>query len=187
MGVLAVDSMTPNVYTSEHARRLLAFTAQAAIALENAQLFEQTQQRVRELALLYDSSLAITSTLDKSAVLHSVTERMARAVDATSTYIVWCDWERDTGTIIAEYFSPQANAQERLSDLGEVHRLSDYPRTLAAMRGQSPFDHESEPGRCRSGCHLTTCCAIRRQEQPARTAEHGQSNAGLRRHLGQPC
>ena len=84
----------------------MAFTAQAAIALENAQLFEQAQQRVRELALLYDSSLAITSTLDKSAVLHSVTERMARAVDATSAYIVWCDWERDTGTDHRRIFQP---------------------------------------------------------------------------------
>ena len=134
LGVLTVDSMTPNFYTPEHAHKLLAFTAQAAIALENAQLFEQTQQRVKELALLYDSSLAITSTLDKSVVLHSVTERIARAVDATSAYIVWCDWERDTGAIIAEYFSPQASAAERLSDLGEVHRLSDYPHTLEALR-----------------------------------------------------
>jgi GAF domain-containing protein len=136
LGMLAVDSMTPNFYTQEHARRLMAFTAQAAIALENAQLFEQAQQRVRELALLYDSSLAITSTLEKSAVLHSVAERMARAVEATSTYVAWCDWERDTGTIIAEYFSPQANAQERLSDLGETHHLSEYPRTLAALHVQ---------------------------------------------------
>jgi PAS domain S-box-containing protein len=134
LGVLTVDSMTPNFFTAEHARKLLAFAAQAAIALENAQLFEQTQQRVKELALLYDSSLAITSTLDKPTVLHSVTERLARAVDATSVYIVWCDWEHDCGTIIAEYFSQQANAQERLSDLGETHRLSDYPRTLAALR-----------------------------------------------------
>ncbi len=136
LGVLTVDSMTPNFYTPEHARRLLAFTAQAAIALENAQLFEQTQQRVRELALLYESSLAITSTLDKSSVLHSVSERIARAVDATSAYIVWCDWKRDTGAVIAEYFSPQASAQERLSDLDEVHRLSDYPRTLEALQAQ---------------------------------------------------
>ncbi len=136
LGVLTVDSMTPNLYTPEHAQRLMAFTAQAAIALENAQLFEQAQQRVKELALLYDSSLAITSTLDKSAVLHSVTERMARAVDATSAYIVWCDWEHDTGTVISEYFSPQTSAQERLSDMGEVHRLSDYPLTLAALRDQ---------------------------------------------------
>ncbi|CAG0929553.1 Sensor histidine kinase ResE [Thermoflexales bacterium] len=134
LGVLAVNSMTPNFYTPEHARRLLAVAAQAAIALESAQLLDGAQQRVRELATLYDSSLAITSTLDKSAVLHSVTERLAQAVDATSTYIVWCDWEHDTGTIIAEYFSPQANALERQSDLGEVHRLSDYPRTRAALQ-----------------------------------------------------
>ena len=136
LGVLNIDSMTPGFYTREHAQRVLPFAAQAAIALENAQLFDQAQLRVRELALLYDSSLAITSTLDKSTILHSVTERIALAVDATSAYIVSCDWERDTGTIIAEYFSPQANAQERQSDMGEVHRLSDYPGTLAGLRGK---------------------------------------------------
>jgi PAS domain S-box-containing protein len=146
LGVLTVDSMTPNFYTLEHAQKLLAFTAQAAIALENAQLFEQAQQRVKELALLYDSSLAITSTLDKSVVLHSVTERMARAVDATSAYLVWCDWEHDTGTVIAEYFSPQANDLERQSDMGEVHDLRDYPRTLAALRDQRhSFTQLSQP------------------------------------------
>jgi hypothetical protein len=61
---------------------------------------------------------------------------MARAVDATSAYIVWCDWKLDTGTVIAEYFSPQASAQERLSDLDEVHHLSDYPRTLDALQAR---------------------------------------------------
>jgi PAS domain S-box-containing protein len=136
LGILAVDSMMPNFYTAEHARKLQALAAQAAIALENAQLFEQAEQRVKELAVLYDSSLAITSTLDKTAVLHSITERLARAVDATSVYIIWCDWERDTGTVIAEYYSPQANELERLSDLGEVHQLSDYPRALAALRAK---------------------------------------------------
>ncbi|HSD84799.1 MAG TPA: GAF domain-containing protein [Anaerolineae bacterium] len=146
LGVLAVNSTTPNFYTPEHAQRLLAIAAQAAIALESAQLFDEAQQRVRELATLYDSSLAITSTLDKPAVLHSVTERLAQAVDATSTYIVWCDWEHDTGTIVAEYFSLQANELERRSDLGEVHQLSEYPRTLAALQaGRYSIMNLSQP------------------------------------------
>ena len=98
--------------------------------------------------MLYDSSLAITSTLDKSTILHSVTERIALAVDATSAYIVACDWERDTGTIIAEYFSPQANTQERQSDMGEVHRLSDYPGTLAALRGKQYAITQSQSNGC---------------------------------------
>jgi PAS domain S-box-containing protein len=137
-GFLNLDSAQIALYTEQHAAHLRTFADQAAVALENAQLFEQAQQRVKELAMLYDSSLAITSTLDKSAVLHFVTERIAHAVDASSAYIVWCDWERDTGTIIAEYFSLQASTQERLSDMGETHRLSDYPSTLAALRDKRP-------------------------------------------------
>jgi len=163
----------------------MAFTAQAAIALENARLFEQTQQRVRELALLYDSSLAITSTLDKSAVLRSVTERMARAVEASSTYIVQCDWENDTGTDyrrILQSTGQRSGTPLRHGRNAPPERLSTHAGCAA---GSTPFDHAAEPGRCRSGCHRKPA-ALRRQEQPACTIDHSQSNAGLRRHLGQP-
>ena len=85
-------------------------------------------------------------------MFHSVIERIARAVEATSAYLVWCDWERDTGTIMAEYFGPQANAHERLSDHGRnapPERVSTHAGSAARS---TPFDHTAKPGRCRSGC-----------------------------------
>jgi signal transduction histidine kinase len=45
VGVLAVDHRDPEVYTGHHAEMALAFASQAAIAIENAQLFEATQQK----------------------------------------------------------------------------------------------------------------------------------------------
>ncbi|MDT8898595.1 histidine kinase N-terminal 7TM domain-containing protein [Thermanaerothrix sp. 4228-RoL] len=44
IGYLTIDSRTPGAYTEEHARLAQAFANQAAIALENARLFEQVQQ-----------------------------------------------------------------------------------------------------------------------------------------------
>lgn len=42
-GLLSLDKVEPNFYRPVHLARLAAFTAQAALALQNAQLFEQVQ------------------------------------------------------------------------------------------------------------------------------------------------
>lgn len=41
IGFLNLDSSTPNFFTSAHASRLQAFASQAAVAIENARLYEQ--------------------------------------------------------------------------------------------------------------------------------------------------
>ncbi len=50
IGMVALDKKEPGFYTPEHARLAQAFAAQAAIALKNAQLFAQEEQRAQELA-----------------------------------------------------------------------------------------------------------------------------------------
>ncbi|MBI5029129.1 MAG: PAS domain S-box protein [Chloroflexi bacterium] len=44
IGFLALDKLEPGFYTAKHAGRLVAFAAQAALALENAQLYATQQQ-----------------------------------------------------------------------------------------------------------------------------------------------
>jgi PAS domain S-box-containing protein len=123
LGVLAVDSMTPDFYTQEHAERLLALAGQAAIAIENAQLYEAAQRRTAEQAALLEASRAISSTLDLPTMLQRLAEQMGRAIDVTSTYI--CDWDASTGlaTVLAEYYGPHAQPQELVSDLGHAYSL----------------------------------------------------------------
>jgi diguanylate cyclase (GGDEF)-like protein/PAS domain S-box-containing protein len=43
-GAINLASATPDFFTQEHANRLMAFVSQAAIAMENAQLYEQTKR-----------------------------------------------------------------------------------------------------------------------------------------------
>jgi signal transduction histidine kinase len=48
MGVLSAQCYTLNAYTNEHAEILTGIGHQAAIAIENAQLYEQAQQEIAE-------------------------------------------------------------------------------------------------------------------------------------------
>lgn len=48
IGFIGLDSSTPNFFNETHARRLTAFSAQAAIAIENARLFGKVQQALND-------------------------------------------------------------------------------------------------------------------------------------------
>ena len=52
IGLLAVDSTTPNYFTQKHVRLIMPFANQVAVALENAQLFEQARQDAKTKAAL---------------------------------------------------------------------------------------------------------------------------------------
>ncbi|MBI1881174.1 MAG: GAF domain-containing protein, partial [Chloroflexi bacterium] len=49
IGMLALDKRIPDFYTETHARTAMSYAAQAAIAIENAQLYEQAQRHATEL------------------------------------------------------------------------------------------------------------------------------------------
>ncbi len=48
VGMLSLDHSEPNYYSSRHARLALAFANQAAVAIENARLYHEEQERRRE-------------------------------------------------------------------------------------------------------------------------------------------
>jgi len=77
---------------------LKALAAQAAIAIENARLFEEVRQRVAELEALRRSSLQLTSSLDLPAVLDSIAESALSLVGATDCHIYLYDEESETFT-----------------------------------------------------------------------------------------
>ena len=74
VGFLNVDSSIPAFFSMEDAYRLEVFADYAAIAIQNAQLFEQVQQRVAELEAVRRASLGVTSSLEPEAVLEAILE-----------------------------------------------------------------------------------------------------------------
>jgi diguanylate cyclase (GGDEF)-like protein/PAS domain S-box-containing protein len=63
VGFVNLDSAIPGYFTDEHARRLQAFAAQAAIAIENAQLYQQlsiSEQAYRALVELSPDAIVLT-------------------------------------------------------------------------------------------------------------------------------
>ncbi len=70
LGAIVVQSITTvNLYTERERDLLLAIASQAAISIENARLFAETQRRAAEMAGLNEIMRAISSEIDLEKVL----------------------------------------------------------------------------------------------------------------------
>ncbi|MBN1135087.1 MAG: GAF domain-containing protein [Anaerolineae bacterium] len=69
IGFLNADSSTPDFFTQADCDRLQAFAAQAAVAIQNAQLYQELSHHLEEVQLLNKAALAASSTLDFDEVI----------------------------------------------------------------------------------------------------------------------
>ncbi len=98
VGLLNVDSATANAYDEATGETIAAFANQAAVAIENARLYDQAQQeiiareeaekalhmRTRELGLLYEAARQLGRTLDMEAVYDTLHRQISKFMDCDS-------------------------------------------------------------------------------------------------------
>jgi len=94
----AINRPDQRDFTSQDVELMMAMAHQAAVAIENVQLYEQAQRRVAALEALQRISLQITSSLSLSAVLDTITESALSLVDATDCHIYLYDESSETFT-----------------------------------------------------------------------------------------
>ncbi len=90
IGVIALEKRDANFYSPDYIQVAMTFAGQAAVALENARLFEESQRRAGELdqrssrlALLNRFSSDLGVSLDVHHILNLTCERLSRALDVT--------------------------------------------------------------------------------------------------------
>jgi signal transduction histidine kinase/DNA-binding response OmpR family regulator len=81
-GVLLVEDREGRVFTDEEARLAEAFADQAALALENAELYVQAERRRREAEVLAELAQTINASPDLETILKRVAERARELCDA---------------------------------------------------------------------------------------------------------
>jgi PAS domain S-box-containing protein len=77
IGMLTLDKREPDFYTDAHARVVLAFAAQAAIAMNNARMYATVQEYADETAGLYH---AATQLLNPGGDVAGLTQQIADAM-----------------------------------------------------------------------------------------------------------
>jgi GAF domain-containing protein/CheY-like chemotaxis protein/HAMP domain-containing protein len=88
MGLIAVqDYEREHVFSDDDQRILQAIASQAAVAVQNARLFEETQRRAEELGTLYELGSALSSRLEIERLIEVVFDQVLRLTGASSVTI----------------------------------------------------------------------------------------------------
>ncbi len=107
-GMMAVWRVGGSPFIQEELEFLISLSRQAAVAIENARLFDESQrsvkeakQRAAELATVNRISQAVVTQLDTQALIQLAGEQIRAAFDADIAYIATLD--REAGLIHFQY------------------------------------------------------------------------------------
>lgn len=115
---ICVDSFVPYAYHPEHARRLATLASSVSLALQNAQLYAQTNEALERERRLGDLMRAISSALDIDVILATVARLAMELVGADAVAL---------GLLSSDHRA-----------LADVHTFS-MPETLMALQqGMGP-------------------------------------------------
>ena len=114
VGFLILLSEQAGFFTSAHAERLLTFADQAAVAIQNARLFNETRRRTRRLALVNELSMTLNLRLDLNDVLLTAVDGLAQVVDMGLPGLGLFDASRQNLDLVAVYPDTSAPGKLRL-------------------------------------------------------------------------
>jgi GAF domain-containing protein len=116
-GLIAIEKWQANFYTNEHIQVTTTFASQAAVALENARLFEDSvnhaaelDERSQRLALLNRFSSALSGLLDSDQIIELTAQETLNALGALRVSVV--GFERG-GTVLKAVFPRSRRAMSK--------------------------------------------------------------------------
>ena len=144
IGAISVQSALAHAYDDDHRRLLESLAGQVAIALENARLYQEAQQRLGELQSLFDASAAISSSLDIERVLNNSAQQMMALLGVEGCAI--STWDRTRDLLVNRCDLPLEGGDPP----GTIYRLDDYPTSRRVLQQRQPVavrlgDPEADP------------------------------------------
>ena len=139
LGVLNAESRKLNRFNRDDERLLQALADQCGVAVENARLYSELQQRLREQTALQNAVSSISAKIELEPVLNEIARRLGESIDATSAFICAYDQTRMTTEVLAHYAGPGANDKERHSPPEGTYSLPEFfPGTVEKLIANEP-------------------------------------------------
>ncbi|NCF65888.1 MAG: GAF domain-containing protein [Chloroflexi bacterium] len=154
IGLLMLDNEQPNIYAQQEAVMAMAFANHAAVAIENARLYRESQRyaermeqqveaRIRDLTALYDITAVSSQFLDLQTSLKRIMSRISAALDSTIITIHILD-ETATKLRLSGYQGLSPPMVDFMQELP-----IDYQFIEKILKGEEPFilsEPQSDPG-----------------------------------------
>ena len=113
-GVIAVQSIKrEHVFDEQHRDLLLSIASQTAISLQNASLFQQTQEQNSELAILNEMGRELSSQFTLEGITEVVYEYTGRLMDVTDFFVAVYHPESEEISFPLVYFDGKRTILEK--------------------------------------------------------------------------
>ena len=136
IGVIEAVNKTEGDFGQADTALLSSMAQWAAIAIENAQLFAETQRRFEEMAALYNVSLDITARLEMPKLLKPIVERATGLLKSDAGGVYLYDQEREelrlaigygyTENYVGVTLKPGEGMAGKVFQSGEPMIIDDY-------------------------------------------------------------
>jgi diguanylate cyclase (GGDEF)-like protein len=93
IAILYVNSSKIREYTNSEISQITILASQAAVAIENARLYSQIEQKIRDLSISYNISQTLISTIDLEALLSKILEDLKNTFGYLNAAIMLVDKE----------------------------------------------------------------------------------------------
>ena len=148
VGVLDIESSQANAFSEVDRQILNALADHVAVAIENARLQTALQRRLREQTLIYESNMALGTSLDSDTVLKLMTQKIAEALDAGACVICKIDEKAMTTTALAEYiFRYPGNPLHTWRKLNVPIHISKDPIGQQLLKATRPIIGRADPNK----------------------------------------
>ena len=146
MGALVVQNYErPNAYGERERALLTAIANQAVIAIQNARLFQDTQRRAEELAVVNELTRTISQQMELVPILETVYQQIQRIAPIDAFYVNLYDPVTQMVTTPLAYDSGQRfsyparrlssdSASARVLETGEIILLNRTPQEVASLK-----------------------------------------------------
>jgi len=141
-GQLLLASSQTNHIQPHQVERLTAIGLQIGMAIENAQLYQDAENRSEQLARLHEASSYLTSTLDIDQVPFEVARQSAWLLRSQKAGIIHLDRQSGQFELATAFGLPQAEQQILMNDFTGWSFLSDLvaqPKTMIIQDGMDDY------------------------------------------------
>ena len=117
VGALDVQSNQPNAFSDEDVRALTTLSGQIAIAIDNANLYEEIGRRASDMGLLFDITVIATASDTLEDALQAVTDKLYEAFEASAAVFYLPEKYVDTTVLRPVTLS---GSDQPLSEISEI-------------------------------------------------------------------
>jgi GAF domain-containing protein/CheY-like chemotaxis protein len=133
IGAMTIQSVEPNAFSEEDIAVLQTMADQVANALQNANLFTQTQQQLADISTIQETTSGLSAALTLDAVVNTLLIHLISAVSADSASV----FTIDGSNLIRLGVYPREG--EASLTVGDSISLEDYPLTQHVIDTRKPL------------------------------------------------